>query len=147
MFFPINRAFLYSLFLLPLSAHSISDEDFKSFKSEMRTRVDDLEREMEDNKKEIEKNQASITELSLHGQWCGYTYQWTSDMSVISYDRMSFENSNMNSNALNIGTGETLIKTTHLIIIINASASIKLKQILTFFVTNSFEYLAQIISK
>ena len=124
MFFPINRAFLYSLFLLPLSAHSISDEDFKSFKAEMRTRVDDLEREMEDNKremednkremednkKEIEKNQASITELSLHGQWCGYTGQWNAASTVISYDRIFFEDSDMTSNALDSGTGKTLIK-------------------------------------
>ena len=117
MFFPINRAFLYSLFLLPLSAHSISDEDFKSFKAEMRTRVDDLEREMEDNKremegikKEIEKNQASITELSLHGQWCGYTGQWTTASTVISYDWILFEDSDMTSNALDSGTGKALIK-------------------------------------
>ena len=110
MFFPINRAFLYSLFLLPLSAHSISDEDFKSFKAEMRTRVDDLEREMEDNKREIEKNQASITELSLYGQWCGYTGQWNAASTVISYDRIFFEDSDMTSNALDSGTGKALIK-------------------------------------
>ena len=40
MFSPLNRVFLYSLYLLPLSAHSISDEDFKA---EMMSRVDDLE--------------------------------------------------------------------------------------------------------
>ena len=43
MFSPLNRVFLYSLYLLPLTAHSISDEDFQNFKAEMRTRVDDLE--------------------------------------------------------------------------------------------------------
>ena len=40
MLSPLNRVFLYSLYLLPLSVNSISDEDFKA---EMRSRVDKLE--------------------------------------------------------------------------------------------------------
>ena len=43
MFAPVKRVFLCYIFLLPLSVHSISDEDFKSFKAEMRSRQDDLE--------------------------------------------------------------------------------------------------------
>ena len=58
----------------------------------------------------IEENKESITELSLHGQWCAYQDQWTSDNTVISYDSSFFEDSNMNNNTFNIGTGETLIK-------------------------------------
>ena len=65
---------------------------------------------IEDNKKEIEENQESITELSLYGQWCAYQDGWTSSSDVISYASSFFEDSNMNNNALNIGTGETLIK-------------------------------------
>ena len=65
---------------------------------------------IEDNKREIEDNQESITELSLHGQWCAYQSGWSSNNTVISYDSIFFEDSNMNNNALNIGTGETLIK-------------------------------------
>ena len=44
MFSPVNKVFLCSILVLPLSVHSISDEDFKSFKAEMRSRQDDLER-------------------------------------------------------------------------------------------------------
>ena len=40
MLSPLNRVFLYSLYLLPWSVNSISDEDFKA---EMRSRVDKLE--------------------------------------------------------------------------------------------------------
>ena len=78
----------------------------------------------------IEENQESITELSLHGQWCAYQDQWSFDSSVIRYDISFFEDSNINNNALNVGTGETLTKyyMKHLIILINPSASIKLKQ-------------------
>ena len=65
---------------------------------------------IEDNKRDIENNKESITELSLHGQWCAYQDQWASDNDVISFDSSFFEDSNMNNNALNIGTGETLIK-------------------------------------
>ena len=43
MFSPASKVVLYSLYFLPLSVHSISDEDFKSFKAEMRSRQDDLE--------------------------------------------------------------------------------------------------------
>ena len=43
MFSPVNKVFLYSILFLPLSVHSISDEDFKSFKAEIRSRQDDLE--------------------------------------------------------------------------------------------------------
>ena len=58
----------------------------------------------------IEDNKREIEELSLHGQWCAYQDQWASDNDVISFDSSFFEDSNMNNNALNIGTGETLIK-------------------------------------
>ena len=72
--------------------------------------IEDNKREIEENKKEIEENQESITELSLYGQWCAYQDAWTSSSDVISYDSSFCEDSNMNNNALNIGTGETLIK-------------------------------------
>ena len=44
---------------------------------------------------------------SLHGQWCGYQSIWTTASTVISYDKMFFEDSNMNNTALDTGTGET----------------------------------------
>ena len=66
----------------------------------------------------IEENKESITELSLHGQWCAYQDQWASDNDVISFDSSFFDDSNINNNSLNIGTGETLIKyEKHLIMI------------------------------
>ena len=46
MFSPENKVFLYSLYFLLLSVHSISDEDFKSLKSrqdDLESRVDKLE--------------------------------------------------------------------------------------------------------
>ena len=46
MFSPLNRIFLFSFCLLPLSVSLISDEEFESFKIEMthlRSRQDDLE--------------------------------------------------------------------------------------------------------
>ena len=58
----------------------------------------------------IEDNKREIEELSLHGQWCAYQDEWTSGSAVISYDSSFFEDSNINNNALNVGTGETLIK-------------------------------------
>ena len=41
-----------------------------------------------DNKRDIEENQKTITELSLHGQWCGDQDAWTTTSSVIRYDSM-----------------------------------------------------------
>ena len=58
----------------------------------------------------IEDNKREIEELSLHGQWCAYQNGWSSETAVISYDSSFFEDSNINNNALNVGTGETLIK-------------------------------------
>ena len=47
---------------------------------------------------------------SLRGQWCGYQNSWTTASTVINYDKMFFQESNMNNTALDIETGETLIK-------------------------------------
>ena len=41
--FSLVRVFVCSLCLLPLFVHSISDQEFESFKKEMRSRQDDLE--------------------------------------------------------------------------------------------------------
>merc|ERR1719431_1115250 len=60
----------------------------------------------------IEEMQESITEMSLHGQWCAFQRRWPLPTtpapyppSVISYDSIFFEDSNINNNALNEGTG------------------------------------------
>ena len=88
-----------------------SDEIVLSTIEENQREIEDNKKEIEDNKKDIEENQESITELSRHGQWCGYEDQWTSHNAVINFDKIFFQDSfNMNSNALNTGTGETLIK-------------------------------------
>ena len=62
------------------------------------------------NRRDIERNQESITELSWHGQWCGYKHQWETGPAVITFDKFLFQDSNIKSDSLDIGTGETLIK-------------------------------------
>ena len=100
-------------------------EDIKKLNDQIKS----ISTKIEENKGEIEENQESITDLSLHGQWCAYQNYWNSGSSVISYDSSFFEDSNINNNALNVGTGETLIKYDEAsIMLINPSASIKLKQ-------------------
>ena len=106
-----------------------SDEIVLSTIEDNKRDIEDNKRDIEENKREIEDNQESITELSLHGQWCAYQNEWTSSSAVISYDSSFFEDSNINNNALNVGTGETLINyEASKIMIINPSARIKLKQ-------------------
>ena len=93
---------------------SLVREDVSSVNNSLREDVSSVNSSthqlIEDDKRESEDNQESITELSLHGQWCAYQDKWTSGNTVISYDSSFFEDSNMNNNTLNIGTGETLIK-------------------------------------
>ena len=57
---------------------------------------------------ESQESQESITELSLHGQWCAYQVLWTSGSAVITFDDGShFEDTNMDSTALDTENGET----------------------------------------
>ena len=71
--------------------------------------IEENKRSIEENQRDIEKNQESITDLSVTGQWCGSQFQWTSGSAVITFDKLLFQDSssNMNSDALNIGTGKT----------------------------------------
>ena len=96
-------------YTLSLEIRSLS-EDLLMVSSEIYNVNSSTHQLILDNKREIEDNQESITELSLHGQWCAYQDGWTSGSSIISYDSIFFEDSNINNNALNVGTGETLIK-------------------------------------
>ena len=71
--------------------------------------IDGNKRDIEDNKIEIENNLQSITELSLYGQWCAYQDSWSSS-STITYDKMFYTNTNMDTlgTVLNTGTGKSI---------------------------------------
>ena len=105
-------------------------EEDQEIITELNDQSKSLSSKIEENKNEIEDNQEIITDLSLHGQWCAYQDQWTSSSAVIRYDSSFFKDSNIKTDSLNVGTGETFIKydMKHLIMLINLSASIKLKQ-------------------
>jgi len=83
-----------------LEAGGVTLEDFKKLNDQIKS----LSTKIEELSTKIEENQESITE-SLHGQWCAYQYYLQSPSSVISYDSIFFEDSNINNNALNEGTG------------------------------------------
>ena len=40
------------------------------------------------------------------GSWCAYKKEWTSSSAVVKYDRLMHNDSNINVNSLNYGTGE-----------------------------------------
>ena len=54
-----------------------------------------------------------LSELSQTGSWCAYRYNWNSGNAVVTYEEILHADSNMDSDALNVGTGENLI-TTHI---------------------------------
>ena len=46
-----------------------------------------------------------LSELSQTGSWCSYQFEWTSDNAVVTYNRILHADSNMDTDALNVGNG------------------------------------------
>ena len=55
----------------------------------------------------IEDNVQRLDTLSTRGRWCGYKYDWSTANSIISYDSITFEETNLNVSVtpLDINTG------------------------------------------
>ena len=90
------------------STHQLIDNNKKDIENNQQI-IEDNRREIEGNKIEIENNLQSITELSLYGQWCAYQDSWSSS-STITYDKMFYTNTNMDTlgTVLNTGTGKSI---------------------------------------
>ena len=54
----------------------------------------------------VEENSDDITSLGLRGHWCGYRYLWETGPGTITYERITYSDSNMNTGTpLDINTG------------------------------------------
>ena len=50
--------------------------------------------------------QSDELDLSTHGAWCGYRYQWTTDNHVITYETLLLNDTSIMGTPLNISTGK-----------------------------------------
>ena len=79
--------------------------------SSSETRQHQMNKEMGDIKKKLAeekifsaKRRLSAAEMS--GSWCASQDRWSTESAVITFDNILHEDSNMNRNALNTGTGK-----------------------------------------
>ena len=68
--------------------------------------VDAWQNKVDRKLSELSQVDQKLSELSQTGSWCAYRSKWDSDNAVIKYEKILHADSNMDTGALNVGTGE-----------------------------------------